>query len=71
MSQNYVSHVELHLGFRWACSTIGFDDWGLIRDARFHELDALRAFAMLLGVVLHASLFLVTMNQVVARDLSP
>ena len=26
--------------------------------ARFHDLDALRAFAMLLGIVLHASLFL-------------
>lgn len=26
---------------------------------RYHELDALRAFAMLLGVVLHASLFLI------------
>ena len=38
---------------------------------RFHELDALRAFAMLLGIVLHASLFLVTMDQVVARDISP
>ena len=38
---------------------------------RFHELDALRAFAMLLGIVLHASIFLVTMDQVVARDISP
>ncbi len=27
--------------------------------ARFHELDALRAFAMLLGIVLHAALFFV------------
>lgn len=38
---------------------------------RFHELDALRALVMPLGIVLHASLFLVTMNQVVARDFSP
>lgn len=26
---------------------------------RFHELDALRAVAMLLGIVLHAALFLI------------
>ena len=39
---------------------------------RFHELDALRAFAMLLGVVLHASLFLVTKDwPVVAKEISP
>ena len=39
---------------------------------RFHELDALRAFAMLLGVVLHASLFLVTKDwPVVAKEMSP
>ena len=38
---------------------------------RFHELDALRAFAMFLGVVLHASLFLVDKNwAVVAKELS-
>ena len=35
---------------------------------RFHELDALRAFAMLLGVVLHASLFLVTKDWPVVAD---
>lgn len=29
---------------------------------RFHDLDALRAFAMLLGVVLHASLFLIPVD---------
>lgn len=40
--------------------------------SRFHELDALRAFAMLLGVVLHASLFLVTKDWVVvAKEVSP
>ena len=33
--------------------------------SRFHELDALRAFAMLLGVVLHGLLFLVTRDWVV------
>ncbi len=39
---------------------------------RFHELDALRAFAMLLGVVLHAALFLVTKDwPVVAKEISP
>ena len=39
---------------------------------RFHELDALRAFAMLLGVMLHASLFLVTKDwPVVAKEISP
>ena len=38
---------------------------------RFHELDALRAFAMLLGVVLHGSLFLVTRDwPVVAKEMS-
>ena len=30
--------------------------------ARYHELDALRAFAMLLGVVLHAALFLIPID---------
>ncbi|MYA59741.1 MAG: acyltransferase family protein [Chloroflexi bacterium] len=39
---------------------------------RFHELDALRAFAMLLGVVLHASMFLVWREwPVVAKEISP
>ncbi len=39
---------------------------------RFHELDALRAFAMLLGVVLHAAMFLVWEDwPVVAREVSP
>ena len=39
---------------------------------RFHELDALRAFAMFLGVVLHASLFLVDKNwAVAAKEVSP
>ena len=39
---------------------------------RFHELDALRAFAMLLGVVLHASMFLVWSEwTVVAKEISP
>lgn len=39
---------------------------------RFHELDALRAFAMLLGVVLHASMFLVWEEWlVVAKEVSP
>ena len=39
---------------------------------RFHELDALRAFAMLLGVVLHASLFLVTKDwPIVGKEISP
>ena len=39
---------------------------------RFHELDALRAFAMLLGVVLHASMFLVWPEwPVVAKEISP
>lgn len=38
---------------------------------RFHELDALRAFAMLLGVVLHASLFLVTEDwPIVGKEIS-
>ncbi len=39
---------------------------------RFHELDALRAFAMLLGVVLHASMYLVWKEwPVVADEISP
>ena len=39
---------------------------------RFHELDALRAFAMLSGVVLHASLYLVWKEwPVVADEISP
>ena len=29
---------------------------------RQHDLDALRAFAMLLGIVFHAALFLVSMS---------
>ena len=39
---------------------------------RFHELDALRAFAMLLGVVLHASMYLVWAEwPVVGEEISP
>ena len=39
---------------------------------RFHELDALRAFAMLLGVVLHAAIFLVWAEwPIVAKEISP
>lgn len=36
-------------------------DHGVRKDTapRFHELDALRAFAMLLGIVLHAAIFLI------------
>ena len=38
---------------------------------RFHDLDALRAFAMLLGVVLHAALFLIPIDWPgVAREAS-
>ncbi|MCY4598814.1 MAG: hypothetical protein OXF27_02710 [Acidobacteria bacterium] len=30
---------------------------------RFHDLDALRGFAMLLGILLHAGLFLVPLEE--------
>ena len=36
--------------------------------ARFHDLDALRAFAMLLGIVLHASLFLMPVDTWPIQD---
>ena len=35
---------------------------------RFHDLDALRAFAMLLGIVLHACLFLMPVDAWPVQD---